>query len=74
MYRLDNPPPFLVAQQIDELSRYRLALITSSGIPGAQPAGLIVRTTTAEAALFFEQMLVQAGFTPGSMGVIQLVP
>jgi RHS repeat-associated protein len=72
-WRLDGPP-WAAQAVLAALVRYRVAVSSPNGVPGAQPFGIIVRKSFEVSRLFFEQLLVQAGFALGVDGTVEVVP
>ncbi len=72
-WRLDGPP-WVISQTLNEFNRYRNAVTISNGIKGAQPQGLIVRTSYGVSVPFFEEILGSSGFVLGVNGFVNVAP
>jgi len=76
-YRLD-PPPWFSEDELnkldDEILRYSLAIRVSNGVPGAQPSKLEIRTNASLSVPFFQQRLVEHGYTIGIDGFVTPMP
>jgi RHS repeat-associated protein len=69
----EGGPPW-IQEDVLEFIKYHNAVVTSNGVAGAQPQGLIVRTNLGTSRGLFERLLSQSGFTLGVNARVEVVP
>ena len=65
-------PPAPWVDLPDEIRRYRLAVTIPNGTDGAQPSGLIIRTTSEDLRSLFEDAMRGEGFTINVDGFVEI--